>query len=101
MNEKLRNRMKHVFFITILASMAFMIYLQKRRQSGIEESFFYPYSKTLNKSEYHPNGSIKSMGQFRGKEKDGEWTYWDSSGNKIKTELYEYGKLIEVKTENP
>ena len=99
MNEKLRTRMKHLFFITLLAGMAFMIFLQKRRQSGIEESFFFPYAKSINKSEYHSNGNIKSMGQYRGNQKDREWHYWDSTGNKTKIETYEYGKLVDVKNE--
>lgn len=77
--------------------MAFIIYLQHRRKSGIEESFFFPYSKTLQKTTYYDNGKVKSMGQFRGKYKDGEWYYWDSTGIKTKLEIYDYGELKEVK----
>ncbi|MEX0812200.1 MAG: hypothetical protein WD048_08280 [Chitinophagales bacterium] len=97
MNEKLRSRMKHLFFISLLLGMAFIVFLQHRRKSGIEESFFFPYSKTLHKTEYYDNGKIKSMGTFRGKQKDGDWYYWDTSGNKTKLEIYEYGDLKEVK----
>lgn len=80
--------------------MAFMYFLQHNRESGIEESFLFPNSKNISKTEYHENGAVKSMGQYRGKYKDGIWQYWDSSGNEVKTEVYDYGKLVETKKAN-
>lgn len=61
----------------------------KRRQT-------YLYNEKQGISyEYHLNGAIKSEGSYFDNLKDGEWTYWDSTGQIIVVEKYQVGNLLE------
>lgn len=56
-------------------------------------------SKKYIKKEFYENGKLKEEGnmyfrkELRDYQKEGEWTYYDEKGNKVKTERYHNGQL--------
>lgn len=67
----------------------------------VESQFLLENKKKLifTKQEYYPDGTLKLEGEFQYDEdawhlfKEGDWTYYDESGNTTKTEEYERGEL--------
>jgi|GEM_PF-6509054 len=49
---------------------------------------------------WHPNGKLAVQGTFNQGLRSGEWLFWNDMGEKISTELWESGKLINIEKHN-
>lgn len=92
--ETTRIYLQYFFFISIVVTIITLYVLQKEKSQGGGSRFFPQLNSKQKRTDYYPDGKIRATGTIYGFEKDGRWTYYDTTGNVVLIEVYEKGKLV-------